>query len=380
MHGNSVASLSEQPGWAMRLAQRFRPPTGWAVFLFASAAVILLPVALADGKLLSGLNRTVLLSLLSFVFAWWLALRRLSGLAAAALIGLTGVFADLLWGVFVLRPGALALQLLKWWTWVSNDRQGTEPAITFFREQGSMLGSYLQRIGWWIKGLIVGPGAPDNLAVIGLIVFLTWLIAAWAAWWISRHGQVFLALLPTGVFLAQHAYWAPATLTYLLLFLGVTTFLLVFARSVFDMRTWDQDGVDYAEDIRTDILLSAVGLTLTVTFLSPALPFFASGEFSQRFWKVFESPWRRVEQQVSASFRATQPVRSLVPATGAAPGGLPRAHLLGGRPELGEEIALPRHCPRRSLRFAALLARSDLLDLYGTRMGDRCRRAERAVV
>ena len=340
MHGDDVASLSEQPAWAIRLARRFRPATGWGVLLFASAAVILLPAALADGNLLSGLTRTVLLSLLSFVFAWWLALRRLSGIAAAALIGLTGVIADLLWGVFVLRPGAFLLQLLDRWAWVSNDRQGIEPVITFFSEQGSLLGSYFQRVGWWIKGLIVGPGAPDNLAVIGLIVFLTWLIAAWAAWWIARHGQVFVALLPTGVFLAQHAYWVPATLGYLLLFLGVTTFLLVFVRMVFNMRSWDQAGVDYAENIRLDVLLSALGLTLAITFLSPTLPFFASGEFSQRFWKVFESPWSRVEQQVSASFRATQPVRSLVPPTGAAPGGLPRAHLLGGRPELGEEIAL----------------------------------------
>ncbi len=340
MRGDDAVSLSEQPGWAMRLARRFRPSTGWGVFLLASSAMILLPVALADGELLTGLNRTVLLSVISFAFAWWLALRRMPGLAASALIGLAGVTVDLLWGVFVLRPGALASQLLNWWTWSFSDRQGTEPAITFFREQWSLLGGYLQRVGWWIKGLLVGPGAPDNLAVIGLIILLTWLIAAWAAWWIARHGQTFVALLPTGALLAQHAYWAPPTLGYLLVFLGVTVFLLVFVRMVFNMRAWDEAGVDYAEDIRLDMLFSALGLTLIVTFLSPALPFFASGEFSQRFWKLLESPWRTVEQQVSASFSVAQPVRSLVPPSGAAPGGLPRAHLLGGRPELGAEIAL----------------------------------------
>ena len=337
---DTAASLSEQPGWAIRLARRFRPATGWGVFFLGCGAVVLLPLALADSDLLTGLNRTVLLSIMSFVFAWSLALRRMSGLAAAVLIVLAGVIADLLWGVFVLRPHALVAQLFEWWTWVSNGRQGAEPAIMFFREQWVLLGSYFQRVGWWIRGLVVGPGAPDNLAVIGLAVFLTWLIAAWGAWWLARHGRAFVGLLPTGAFLAQQAYWVPATLGYLLLFLGVTTFLLVFVRMVFNMRAWDQAGVDYAEDIRIDVLFSALALTLLITFLSPAVPFFASGEFSQKFWKLFESPWRRVEQQVSASFRVAQPVRSLVPPAGAAPGGLPRAHLLGGRPELGEEIAL----------------------------------------
>jgi len=340
MQGDRSESLDEQPGWAIRLLRRYRPATGWSVFVFSSGAVLLLPIALADGNLLTGLDRTVLLSLASFLFAWWLALGRLSGFAATALIALTGVVADLLWGVFVLRPGALAAQLLRWWTWASNDRLGPEPAITFFHEQWTLLAGYFQRVGWWIRGLVVGPGAPDNLAVIGLIALLVWLVAAWGAWWIARRGQVFVALLPTGAFLAQYAYWAPQTLGYVLLLIGVTAFLLVLVHMVFDMRAWDRDGVDYAEGIRFDTLLSALGLTLVVTFLSPSLPFVASGEFSQRFWKVFESPWRRVEQQVSASFRVVQPVRSLVPPTGAAPGGLPRAHLLGGRPELGEEIAL----------------------------------------
>lgn len=340
MRGDPLESLAEQPGWAIRLLRRFRPVTGWSVFVFSLGAVLLLPVALADGNLLNGLNRTVLLSLASFVFAWWLALGRLSGIAATVLIALTGVITDLLWGVFVLRPGALAAQLLSWWSWASSSRLGPEPAITFFHEQWTLLAGYFQRVGWWIRGLVVGPGSPDNLAVIGLIALLVWLIAAWGAWWIARHGQAFVALLPTGAFLAQYAYWAPKTLGYVLLLVGVTAFLLVLVRMVFNMRAWDQAGVDFAEEIRFDTLLSALGLTLIVTFLSPSLPFLASGEFSQRFWKVFESPWRRVEEQVSASFRVAQPVRSLVPPTGAAPGGLPRAHLLGGQPELGEEIAL----------------------------------------
>lgn len=344
MYEADAGSLVERPPWFYRLWRRHRPAAGWAVFWLTLGAVLLLPVALLSGGMFAGLRPTVALSIPGFAFAWWLAQRRISGPAAAAVILVTGIAADLVWGVFVLRPLSLTVQLVGWWSWALTSRTATpaasEPVITYFREQGAVLAGYVQRVGCWVRGLIVGPGAPDNLVVIGLIVLLCWCIAAWAAWWVARHGQPLAALLPTGVFLAQQAFLAPRTISYVLVFLGVTAFLLVLARLVFNMRAWDAVGVDYAEDIRMDVLLTALALTVMVTILSPALPFFASGDFSRRFWQLFEPPWRKVEQQVSASFQVVAPVRSFVPPSGAAEGGLPRAHLPGAAPELGREVAL----------------------------------------
>lgn len=340
MVGDNYVSFEESDVWFARLWRRYRPTTGWGVFFLTLSAVILLPVALASGKLIPGLGPTLPLAILSFVFTWWLAHRRISGVWAAFVILLTGIVADLLWGVFALRPGPLLPQLAAWLRRALGNQALPEPAVTYFREQGAVLADYFERVAAWVKGLIVGPGAPDNLVVIGLIVLLVWLLAAWAAWWMARRREPFIAVLPTGIFLAQHAFWAPDTISYILMFLGVTAFLIVLARLVFQMREWDAAGVDYAEDLRLEILLAGLALTLAVTFVSPTLPFLASPEFSQKFWSLVESPWRRVETQVSASFRVTRPVRSLVPPSGAQPGGLPRSHLLGGRPELGQEVAL----------------------------------------
>jgi transglutaminase-like putative cysteine protease len=340
VYGDNLVTLEERPSWFMRLWHRYQPTTGWGVFLLTLSAVLLLPIALVSGEMFPGLDPAITLSIVAFVFAWWLAHRTVSGPAAAALILATGILADLLWGVFVLRPLPLVAQLGAWWSWAIGKRVAPEPVVTYFREQGAVIGEYLQRVAWWIKGLIVGPGAPDNLAVIGLIILLCWCIAGWAAWWVARRGQPLVGLLLTGVFLAQQAFWVPDTVSYVLVFLGITSFLLVLARLVFNMRTWDAEGVDYAEDIRLDVILTGLALTVVVTMASPVVPFFASGEFSQRFWSLFESPWRRVEQQVGASFQVPAPVRSLVPPSGAAPGGLPRAHLLGAGPELGKEVAL----------------------------------------
>lgn len=340
MYGDDAFVPTGPTPWFVRLWQRYRPTTGWGVFWLSLAAVVLLPAALVSGNLIPGVDPAVTLSVVAFIFAWWLAHRTISGPAAAAILFLAGVMADLMWGVFVLRPAPLIEQLGTWWTWALTRQAAPAPALTYFGEQGAMLAGYLQRVGWWIKGLVIGPGAPDNLAVIGLVVLLAWGIAAWAAWWVARRSKPLVALVPTGVFLAQQAYWAPNTISFVLIFLGVTSFLLVLATLVFHAKAWDAEGVDYAEDIRIDVLFTALALTVFVTLAAPAIPFFASGEFSQRFWSLFESPWRRVEQQVSASFQVTAPVRSLVPPTGAAAGGLPRAHLLGAGPELGKELAL----------------------------------------
>ncbi len=337
---DDTATPVEQSPWFARLWRRFRPTTGWLVFWLALSAVLLLPSAMINSEMFVGLGPAVSLSIAGFLFGWWLAHRRMSGPAAAAAVVAMGIVADLVWGVFVLRPLPLAGQLARWVSWSTGGRTPPEPAITFFHEQGAALGNYLQRAGWWIKGLVVGPPAPDNLVVIGVIVLLAWCIAAWAAWWVARRGQPLVGLLPTAVFLAQQAFWAPGTISYVLVFLGVTSFLLVAAGHEFNMRAWDAEGVDYAEDIKLDVMLTALALTLAVTMISPALPFFASGEFSQRFWRLFESPYRRVEQQVSASFQVVVPVRSLVPPMGVAEGGLPRAHLLGAAPALSKELAL----------------------------------------
>ncbi len=340
MYGDNYVSLEESDAWFVRLWRRYRPSSGWGVFLLTLSAVLVLPVAVIGGELIPGLAPALSLSVLGFLFAWWLTRRRIAGPWAALVILAVGIVADLLWGVFALRPLALVPQLWRWSGWALGGRLPPEPAVTFFREQGAVLADYFERVVAWVRGLVIGPPAPDNLVVIGFIVLVAWLVAAWAAWWVARRREPFVAVLPTGILLAQHAFWAPDTISYILLFLGVTVFLLVLARLVFQMRDWDAGGVDYAEDLRIETLLAGLALTLMVTFVSPTLPFVASPEFSQKFWSFFESPWRRVETQVSGSFRVARPVRSLVPPSGAEPGGLPRAHLLGGRPELGQEVAL----------------------------------------
>lgn len=329
-----------QPYWLARLWRVLRPREGWAVFVLAWSAVISLPAAAIAGRLIVGLEPLAWLATLALILAWWLASRRLSGLAAAGLLALFGLAADLIWGVQVVRIEPLVGQLLRWLAWELSGSVAPAPAVIYFQQQWDALASFSQRLAWWTSGLVGGQGAPDNLVVIGLAGLAAWALAAWAGWWVARQERPFLALLPTGIALVLQVYWAADVRWTLILFLASTTMLLVMGRLVWSMAGWEREEVDYSPEIRLDVAMTGVALAFLVSILAPTLPFLTSPQVSQAFWRLFESPYREVEERVSSSFAAAQPARSLVPPAGVAPGGMPRVHLLGGRPELGQEIAM----------------------------------------
>jgi len=338
-HLSHVAD-DERPHFVVRLARRLRPQEGYAVLLLAWIAVITLPAAAMQGALIVGLNATPGLATGALLLAWWLAHRRLRGYAAAALLAFSGIVAALDFGVYVLSPWAMAAQAGHWLVWWLGKRTLPPPAVTAFAEQGQALARYWQRAVWWTEGLVTGRGGADNLVVVGLACLLAWGAAAWAGWWLARNGKPFVALLPTAILLANQVYWASTGYWELLAFLWSISLLLVLLRLERQFRSWEQAGVDYSPEIRLDALFTALGIAFMVVILAPTLPFLTSRELSQAFWRVFENPYRQVEQHVDASFASIRPGRSLIPPSGVEPGGLPRAHLLGGRPELGKEIAL----------------------------------------
>ena len=236
MFGENYVSLTEQRAWFVRLWRRYRPTTGWGVFLLTLSAVVLLPAALVGGELIPGLGPAVTLSIVGFVFG---VVARASPHVRAA-----GCAVHRRWqassrtcsGAYSsLRPRPLVAQLGGWWTWALGERTAPEPAVTFFREQGAVLGRYFERVAIWVRGLILGPGAPDNLAVIG-IDRRCWpgCIAAWAAWWVARRGRALRApCCPPASFSRSRRSGRPRPSATSLIFLAVTVFLLVLSRLVF---------------------------------------------------------------------------------------------------------------------------------------------------
>ncbi|MGQ9767644.1 MAG: transglutaminase domain-containing protein [Anaerolineae bacterium] len=339
-YGAPLTADEERPPLLVRAVAAWHPRGGWLVLALTWTAVITLPAAAISSGLIVGVWPAAVLATLGVLLAWGLAGGRLTGRAAAPLLALSGLAADLIIGVRVVRFGPLFGQLWQWLAWALGERAAPAPALSYFQDQAATLATFGRRVAWWVGGLLSGRGAPDNLVVIGLACLLAWALAAWAGWWVARRGQPFPALLPTAILLAQQVYWAEEVRWALLLFLGTFTMLLVMARLAWLMEAWEREGVDYSPEIRWDFLATGAALTCLVVVLAPTLPFLTSQELSQAFWRRFETPYRQLEENLGRSFAVTQPARSLIPAGGVAPGGLPRSHLLGGRPELSQEVAL----------------------------------------
>ena len=264
---------------------------------------------------------------------------------ASALIFLAGCLADLAWGVNVLNLAPLVWQLsgrAAWWLTcgIRAACPVPAPAIPYAAQQLAALVDFWQRLGWWVNGVIAGQGVPDNLPLVGLFCLLAWGLAAWAGWWVSRHGRPFVAMLPDrglagpGDLCHRRPDRLPAYLPRCM------PMLFALAHFYSLEQGWTKAGVDYSGELRLDIALVATAVTLLVLVLSPTLPFITSQDLSQLFWRRFEEPYRQIEQRVDRSLPGVQGKKSLVPPLESTEGSLPRAHLLGGRPELGKQIAL----------------------------------------
>ena len=337
-------ATDEPTHFLVRAYRALRPREGYAVVALAVVAVVCLPIAALSGRMIAGLGATPGLAVAALLIAWWLAHRRIRGIFAAALLALGGVLAVLGWGVYVLRPWPVILQGCRWLAWWLGQRPAATPTqappLDAFAAQGQALAGFGQRMGWWVAGLVTGKGVPDNLVLVAFACLLAWGLAAWAGWWLARHGKPFVALLPSLLLLSLQVFWAQTGLLELLISLGSLTMLLVLLRLARQIDAWEHTGVDYSPEIRLDTWLSGLAITWLVLLLAPTLPFLTSRDASTAFWRLIESPYRQVEQQVNPSFASVRSGRSLIPPGGISPGGLPRAHLLGGQPELARTVAL----------------------------------------
>jgi transglutaminase-like putative cysteine protease len=346
--GHARTTAAEPTHFLVAAYRALRPREGYAVVVLAVVTVICLPAAALAGGMIVGLGATPGLAVMALLSAWWLAHRRIRGIFAAALLALEGMLAVLGWGVYVMQPWPVIRQGFRWLAWWLQQRTALtppphpppSPSLDAFTAQGQALAGFGQRVAWWVAGLVTGKGVPDNLVLVAFACLLAWGSAAWAGWWLARNGKPFVALLPSLILLSLQVFWAQTGTLEILIFLGSFTMLLVLVRLVGQTAAWERTAVDYSPEIRLDTWLSGLAITWLVVLLAPTLPFLTSHDASAAFWRLIENPYRQVEQQVSPSFASVRPGRSLIPPGGISPGGLPRAHLLGGQPELARTVAL----------------------------------------
>jgi transglutaminase-like putative cysteine protease len=155
---------------------------------------------------------------------------------------------------------------------------------------------------------------------------LVWVQALHGTWQIYRRRAALVALLPSGIALAFLVFFHPAAALYFFLFLFCTLCLIASCHLWTHRDHWKETGADYPEDLGMELVIS-LGPWIVVLLL-------AAGLFPNRgFWRTSRIFWQQAER-VFGPFEGEQ-------GTGADERGiLPRAHLLGSGPDLGETVIL----------------------------------------
>lgn len=312
-------------------------------------AILLL--CLAQGSLVRGVQRATtgltaapLLALvgLGVLAGWWLAGRRLNGLAAAGWVLLTGLLLNLLATARLARP--LAALLTAAWEWLGQAARlvfleraglaGLDPSALNQAVQGLVLSSQtiLERLAAWLAALLGRRPLYDPLVVLLVWGLLVWCLSAWAAWWMRRHSQPLAGLAPGGLILALNLAASAIPVESQIVWLGALLALQGLAGYTRRLRAWLAHGYDLA-DIQPDWAIAIAALALVLMSLAWGVPSFSLETLSARLRPAAQGPG-----QLNQAFGLRAPVKPAPTALDLARSpGLPNLRLVGSGPELSQQ-------------------------------------------
>jgi transglutaminase-like putative cysteine protease len=328
----------------VRLLVRVRPREGWGSFLLALTAVLCLPAALIsarENRGEAGSGGLMVVALVALAVGMHLARSRVTWAGAAATATLLGAAtAAVAVGRLVPPAGLLWREALALYAWLRDlPRSAAEgPPLA---ELGASLSRQIELLGtrlWWSGQGAGGAQATDPVLGEILVAFLAWGCTFFAAWQIYRRRRILVGLLPAGAAIGAVAFFRagmPVFYFFSLAFSGLWLAALQQLRR--EQTGWDEAGTDYPDALNVEMSMVLLPWLVAVLLLAAVWPVVRLNPVRDAFWRRMDEPWSRL---VAAAERYVGPIDTdgVLGATawGGAAGELPRAHLLGARPELLE--------------------------------------------
>jgi len=215
----------------------------------------------------------------------------------------------------------------------------TSSVILAFQQFNAQLGTFFDRIMQWGETIRAGQIGHDKLIIIMLWGLGFWLAAVWAGWSVFRYHSVLAAVLPACIMLAGSLNYVAGNPIYLVPLIG--TVLILIAVIGYDQQEqyWVDHNIDYAEDIRLDMSIAILLLSLgfmVASIIIPSVSFQqiirASQKITQRYQvrvdSIAKSLGLEPQSQDANSFNSFRSPD------------LPRSHLLGSTPEISKNVVM----------------------------------------
>lgn len=209
------------------------------------------------------------------------------------------------------------------------------------------LSVFVERLSDWIGLVFKGEASRDEGVFLFVAGLLAWQVVFYAVRRVYQGGHPWRAWLPAGVLMGASSYYASdAGLVYFIFFLvGVVT-QLAWAEAARRRATWEQNRVDYSDELFLDITLSAGGVALVLVMACIVFVSFYSPNMTQTVWRIIQKPARVVNTALERIFAGVTPQTYRASsreewAEAARVSGLPRALLLlGGSVELSQQLVM----------------------------------------
>ena len=160
---------------------------------------------------------------------------------------------------------------------------------------------------------------------------LFWIAVFFIGWMLRRRRHAFLAVLPASLLLSVVLGYTRRETDGLVLFFGTLLFLMVLQEHLKHETRWDEEKIDYSDEIRFDLAAITVPIIMLIITIAVAIPNISIQDIRD-FYNDFVRPESVEQREFSETFGLER-----VPIEGdpdTARGGMPRSHLIGNVPEL----------------------------------------------
>lgn len=328
----------------VRLFRKWRPMEGWLLWAMALTTLLMVPAAAESAAWVSYLGPA--LGVIVFLAYWaGFGLTRRQAQADDQASGeaeaeMRPVLPGWLAAIILAIIGLLTVSLVVGWREASAVPEVVPWILRLPAKAGLAVVEMVERLAQWGGDVRTGGAGQDDAVFRWILGLACWGAAAWAGWWLYAHQRTLVALLPAGVLLAANGYYYWNGRFWLPLYLGLLTMVAVLANRYALERRWQRLGMDYSEDVRIDMILTALGVSLLVTSGAFVMPRVVIVPTANWFEELAAAPMDKLGETGRGLFPGLRrPQRPLL-AEGGSPGGMPRSYLLGSGPELSQELVM----------------------------------------
>lgn len=317
------------------LLRRFAPRDVLTLSLLGAAVLCLVNGlgATVRGAVMSAFLPT---GLLAALLGWGLGHRRINGgQAAAGLVSFGGI---LLWAATARLDGPLLglasstlsylASILAWWQGgPPPNPAGMADNLNAIVTQSAGLWA---RVWLWMTSISRNVTTDDVVARVLAWSLAVWLACGWAGWALRR-GQPLNALTPALGMLAFVTDYTQMEIDSLWLLVVILLALMGLGRFFANLERWETRGIDYAEIIAANTLVSLALLAALLAGLAWVVPLVPVGD-------IIENLRRKPAQSTAPQSLGLQEAPGQGPDVTYSRAALPRSHLISAGPNLSREV------------------------------------------